>query len=226
MSKPTVYIYLNEKAASTVTLSKHLAKHIDDLNNLLLIHFIYITKNNSEKVKQKGIRKTPTLIYENRRFEGLEKIIQVLTPPQRNKESYGYGVTNPDEMLHKWQDEIIQNHADDDQEEALGDTIGDTEIRDKMAAFQKKRPKMSDNVSQKQKIPGGRLVKGKSNQKEYHGDDDFLKDSGVNNQDQTPTSQYTEDVDGELLLEDYYLEEAYASGLKKHSNKPVRKPRY
>lgn len=216
MSKPMVDVYLNTKAPSTKVLTEHLAKYIDDLNQILLINFIYITDKNAPLVKKRGVRRTPTLKYGKRTYEGLEKIIRVLTPPKSGKETYGYGNTNPDEMLHEYQNEIIDNRADDEQEDQ-DDMNGDArtqQIRSRIAAFQKRRPKM-DGVGQKQKIAGGRKIKSKFNQKEYAGssaDDDFLKDSGVGSIDQTPTERYVEDTDGELILEDYYLNEAIANG--------------
>jgi len=154
LSKPVVNIYLNRKANSTTILSRHLAENIDALNQFLLINFIYINQNNSNLVRQKGIRKTPTLIYGRRRFEGIQKIIQILTPPSRGKETYGYGVTSPEDMMHKWQSMIIDTKdAEDDEDEGDPD-VRTQQIRSRMAAFQKRRPKM-EGVGRKNKIRGG-----------------------------------------------------------------------
>jgi hypothetical protein len=45
----------------------------------------------------------------------------------------------------------------------------------------------------------------------------------VDNITETPVKKYMDDEDGALILEEYYLGEANASG-KKQSNKPRRKP--
>lgn len=216
MSKPEIFVYLSPEGKSTKILTDHLAKVIDDLNKIIMIKFIYINRANAQKVQQKGIRKSPTLIYGNRKYEGLDKIIQVLTPPRRERETYGYGNTSPDEMLHEWQNYIIDSKGEDDEEEDLTGDAGRKRLADRMAAFQKKRPQMLD-VPAKNRIPGGRNVKRKNMQKDYNaekGDDDFLRDSGVNNVVQTPTDAYVQDTDGELILEDYYLDEAVAAGKK------------
>jgi hypothetical protein len=221
MSKPTVVIYLSPNGKSTKVLADHLATVIDDLNKIIMIHFVYISKANADKVKAKGIKKSPTLIYGNRKFEGLENIIKVLTPPKRERETYGYGITNPDEMLHKWQSDVIDTYAEDEDEEDIGGEMGRRKLQERMEAFQKRRPKM-DGVSKKHQIPGGRNVKSRNTQKDYNperGDDDFIRDSGINNIVQTPTDTYVQDTDGELILEDYYLDEAIMAGKKQSAGR-------
>lgn len=213
-SRPVVNVYLKTDAKSTKVLVEHLAKHIDALNNLVLINFIYITDKNAAKIQQRGIRRTPTLIYGNRRFEGLDKIIQVLTPPKSGRENYGYGVTSPDEMLTKWQNDIIDSAQDEQEEEDdMSPDAREKQLRQKMAAMQKQRPQMH-GVSSKNKIAGGRKLKATAAAKEYTNDDDFLKASRLRDTEQTPINPYTEDKDGELILEDYYLEEAIRDGKK------------
>mgnify|MGYP000633215948 CR=1 FL=1 len=215
MSKPVVNIYLSPNGKSTKILADHLAKVIDDLNKIIMINFIYISAVNAKKVQAKGIRKSPTLIYGNRKFEGLENIIKVLTPPKRERETYGFGNTNPEEMLHEWQNYVIDKGGDEgEEEEDITGEGGRRRIADRIAAFQKRRPKM-EGVPGKNKIPGGRALKSKNAQKDYNpanGDDDFIRDSGVNSIVQTPTDTYVQDTDGELILEDYYLEEAISAG--------------
>jgi len=220
-SKLVVDVYLNAKSNSAKLLADHLAKHIDGLNEIILISFIYISPKNAALVQKKGIRRTPTLIYGPRKFEGLDKIIQVLTPPKRSRETYGYGVSNPDEMLHKWQSDIIETagaDGEDEDEDDMNPTARESQLRQKMAAFQKQRPRM-EGVPSKNKITGGRKVKAGIVQKEYGNDDDFLKDTNTLNVKQTPTSSYVEDTDGELILEDYYLAEAIKDGKKPYTGK-------
>jgi hypothetical protein len=221
-SIPVVDVYLNSKSNSAKTLSEHLAKHIDGLNEIVLINFIYISSNNAAAVQKKGIRRTPTLVYGPRKFEGLDKIIQVLTPPKKGKETYGYGVSNPDEMMHKWQTDIIDagvsGEDEDDETDNTNPVARENQLRQKMAAFQKQRPRM-EGVPSKNKITGGRKIKAGGAQKEYGNDDDFLRDTNTLNVKQTPTSSYVEDTDGELILEDYYLAEAYKDGKKPYVGK-------
>ncbi len=212
MSKPEVIIYLSPNGKSTKILTDHLAKFIDDLNKMIMIKFIYISQANAKKVQQKGIRKSPTLIYGNRKFEGLDNIIKVLTPPKRERETYGYGNTSPDEMLHEWQNYIIEGRGEEEEEEDITGENGRKRLADRIAAFQKRRPQATDTT--------GKVAKKKAVHKDYNpekGDDDFIRDSGVNNVIQTPTDTYVQDTDGELILEDYYLDEAVAAG-KKQTN--------
>jgi len=214
MSKPEVLIYLSPNGKSTKILTDHLAKFIDDLNKMIMIKFIYISQANAKKVQQKGIRKSPTLIYGSRKFEGLDNIIKVLTPPKRERETYGYGNTNPDEMLHEWQNYIIDGKGDDEEEEDISGDGGRKRLADRMAAFQKRRPQATDTK--------GKVNKKKTVHKDYNpekGDDDFIRDSGINNIIQTPTDTYVQDTDGELILEDYYLDEAVAAGKKQTSGR-------
>lgn len=216
LSKPVVNIFLNRRSASTQILSQHLAKNIDSLNKLLLINFIYITQKNAQIVMQKGIKRTPTLIYGKRRFEGIEKIVQILTPPEKERETYGYGVTSPEEMLHTWQNMIIDTRDDDEVDEGDPD-VRTNQIRSKMAAFQKNRPKM-EGVGRKNKIRGGRKVTAKNDQRDYgdymerDGDTQFMRDAGLFDVEDTPVAGYTENKDGELMLEEYYLNLALEGG--------------
>jgi len=218
-SKPVVNIYLNKNAVSTKILTQHLAENIDALNKILLINFIYITPNNSKLVMEKGIKSTPTLIYGKRKFEGIKKIMGILTPPERGKETYGYGATSPEDMLHKWQSMIINTREEEEFEDDGDPHVRTEQLRTKMAAFQKRRPKM-EGVARKQKIRGGRRVKGKNNQREYgdymerDGDFQFMKDAGLFDRENTPIEGYTETQDGELMLEEYYLNEAMKDGKK------------
>jgi hypothetical protein len=218
-SKPVVDVYLNSKSNSAKTLSEHLAKHIDGLNEIVHINFIYISPKNAAQVQRKGIRRTPTLIYGARKFEGLDKILAVLTPPKRNSETYGYGVSSPDEMLHKWQTDIIDTTDEDEEDnDDMSPEARSNQLRVKMAQMQKQRPKM-EGVPGKNKIAGGRKVKTGVAHRDYGNDDDFLKDSGTLSVKQTPTASYVEDTDGELMLEEYYLGEAYKDGKKPYHGK-------
>jgi hypothetical protein len=124
-------------------------------------------------------------------------------------------------MLHKWQSDVMDNKTEEEEEEDISGEIGRRRIQERAAAFQKRRPKM-DGVENKNKINGGRALKSKTTQKDYnpdHGDDDFIRDSGVSSVVQTPTDTYVQDTDGELILEDYYLNEALASGKKQSTSR-------
>lgn len=208
LSKPVVNIYLNKHAKSTEILSRHLAEHITKLNNRFIINFIYITKANSAMVSAKGVKKTPTLLYGNRKYEGLQNIIKILTPPDETKEHFGIGVTSPEDMLHKYQNEIMTRGEEEEDDDEHDPAYMEQRLKEKMAAMQKRRPEMR-GVSGKSSLKGGRALKTKKNDKKYHysnGDSAFLHDAGKSNTNDTPS--YTEDTDGELILEEYYLTEA------------------
>ena len=229
LTKPVVKIIMSKNAkSSAVLIDNHLSKHIDALNQILFIEFIYVTKANTNKLKATGIRQTPTLIYGDRTFTGIDKIIKVLTPPAQNKESFGYGITSPEEMLHNWQSEILDTREDDDSLDENDPEVRSQQIRQKMAAFQRRRPAM-EGGEEKHKIKGGRKLKAKKSEHlggydQQQGDDKFLKDSGLSDLQDTPGG-YVEDTDGELILEEYFLEVAKDEG-KRVTAKHMKGSRY
>jgi hypothetical protein len=221
MNKPIAVLYINPTAKSTELLDSFLAKYIDKINQHLYIKKIKVSSKNIDEVKSRGIIQTPTLVYNQRQIISVEKIIKFLTPPSDSKEQFRSGVSNPDDLIHQYQDTLMQQEDVDDDP---GDAINrDAEIRQKMAALQKRRPEM-DGVDRKAKLDGGRKVKATQPVKsKFDNDDDFRSAARVDNITETPMKKYMDDEDGAMILEEYYLSEANASG-KKQSTKPRRKP--
>lgn len=212
MNKPSVVIYVNPTSDSTKILLKFIGKFIDQINEHLVIKMIKVTKQNVDQVKAKGIERTPTLVYERKKYVSVEKIIKILTPPAEQKDHYGYGITSSDELVHTYHDAIL--NADDD-EDALDEDNPENRadvIRQKMAAMQKRRPEMS-GVDSTKKLKGGRKLKNNPmGKRKFESDDDFVKASRTDNIESTPIKGYMDEADGALLLEEYYLEEAKRSG--------------
>lgn len=212
MGKPTVIIYVQNEAKSTQILTAFIGKHIDRINHYLTVRIIKVTAKNSRIVKANGIERTPTLVYNNRKFVTLEKIIALLTPPELNKDNYGYGNTSSDDLVQSYQDNII-NAGDDDDDPADPD-VRTKVIQQKMAALQKRRPEMN-GVDTDRKLKGGRKVTSRpGGRKEFKDDEEFYKASRVDNIEDTPTKNYMDESDGALILEEYYNSEADAAGRK------------
>lgn len=225
-----VLIFLRKSSKSSDVLAEHLAKNINTINKYCYIKFVYINAENAEKVRGMGIRQTPTMIQGKHKIEGIEKIIKALTFGNIAKETYGYGVTSPEEMLHKWQSDIVTvGEAEEDGDET-DPSVRSQQLRQRMADFQKKRPRM-EGVDKKRKIKGGVDIKSKAHQQEYgdfstrDGDLQFLRDSHVMDTENTPIAGYVESSDGELILEDYFLEEAKSDG-KKLRNENLKSGKY
>lgn len=214
MSKPVVVIYINPGAQSTKILDQFLAKHIDQINEHLFVKRIKVTSKNVSMVKKKGIDHTPTLVYNRRKFVSLEKIIKILTPPAENKDHYGYGNTSSDDLVHQYHSTILDTGDDNREDDDLDPDTRTNVIRQKMAAFQKKRPQM-DGVDVKNKLKGGRKVTARQPAKsKFDTDDEFRRAAKVDSVAETPSRKYMDEDDGAMILEDYYLEEANRSGKK------------
>ncbi len=148
----------------------------------------------------------------------------ILTPPEINKDNFGYANSSPDDMVHQYQSTIID--AGDDG--GLGEDENDPSvradvIRQKMAAMQKRRPEMSGELGDR-KLKGGRKVTSRQPAKKTFGDDEeFRRASRVDNIDETPMKEYDDDTDGARILEDYYNDEADKSGRKKMTGKISRR---
>ena len=222
MSKPIAEIYVNPKSKTTEILNQFLAKYIDQINEHLFIKRISVTNENIALVKKKGIDHTPTLVYNRRKVVSLEKIVKILTPPSEHKDHYGYGNTSSNDLVTQFQSSILDTGDDDPEEDDMSPEARSNALRQKMTAFQKKRPEM-DGVEKKNKIGGGRKVKSTQPAKsKFDNDEDFKRASGMDNIIQTPSKKYMDDEDGDMILEDYYLTEALNSG-KKVSNKISRR---
>src|SRR5271168_263757 len=143
MSKPVVSIYINPDAQSTTLLNKFLAKNIDHINEYLFIRRIKVNSANIASVKKKGIDHTPTLVYGQRKFVSLEKIIKILTPPANNKAHYGYGNANPDDLIQQYQNSILDGGEEDESPDEMNPETRSNTLRQKDASFIKRRSQIT-----------------------------------------------------------------------------------
>jgi glutaredoxin len=212
--KPKVFIFVNEGSKATAVLTDFVAKNIDKINERLIIKIIKINKNNMEICKRKGVRSAPTLLYNNKHITGVDDIIRVLQPPKQAKDTFGQGYLSADEYVHSYQDSILNTGGEEEEDEMDPGVRGEI-LKQKMAALQKRRPQMSDNVPSNQKIRGGRKLTSTAPKKSsFANDEEFYKESGVDNIQRTPSNNYMDEADGDLILEEWYLNEANASGKK------------
>lgn len=219
--KPKAVLYLNASGKNTEILMNHIAQHVDTLNRYLVIDFIYITASNTAAVKKHGITKSPAMIYAGKKYEGVGDILRVLSPAPP-KEQHNIDDLSPDDILLYWQ----QKHSDpnDDSEDENDPDTRKREIQQKMAMIQKRRPVMV-GVDNNHKLAGGRPITKSGAGKSYGdygtqaGDSVFLQDSG---RDEVVGAANDEQSNGELMLEDYYLAEAYQFGKKNTPNRRAR----
>lgn len=211
----TVNLYINAQSDSTKQLRQFIAKHIDAINDQIFINQVKVTKANLDQIKKMGILHTPTLVYANRKYVGLEKIIRILTPHDEQKASYGIGNTSAEDLITQYQDTIMRIGAEEEDEpDEMDPDVRKSQLQKKMAAMQKRRPEMS-GVSSGTKLPGGRKIKQSTPKKtSFVDDDDFQKTVGDGGPVQeTPSRRYAEE-DGDLILENYYLDMARDQGKK------------
>lgn len=212
--KPKVFIFVNEGSRATAVLTDFVAKNIDKINERLILKLIKINKKNFEICKRKGVRVAPTLIYNNKHITGVDDIIRVLSPPQQSKDTFGQGYLSADEYVHSYQDSIL-NTGGDEEEDEMDPGVREQVLKQKMAALQKRRPQMSETVDAKQRIRGGRKLNTSApKQSSFASDEEFYKASGMDNVQRTPSNTYMEESDGDLILEEWYLQEANNSGKK------------
>lgn len=212
--KPRVFIFVNANSRATNILTQFVGKNIDKINERLTIKMIKINKKNIEICKRKGVRVAPTLIYGQKHITGVDNIIRVLQPPQQNRDGFGQGYMSSDEYIHSYHDSILNNGGDEEEDE-MDPSMREQVLKQKMAALQKRRPQMSDSVSSDQRISGGRKLKTATpKHSSFASDEDFFRATGVDNIENTPTKNYMDDADGDLMLEEYYLAEANQNGKK------------
>lgn len=217
MSKPIVVIYVNPDSESTKLLNQFLARHIDQINKYIYIHRINVTNENVNAIRKKGIDRTPTLVYNNKKYVNLENIIKVLKPPTENKDNFGFGNTGPDELIHEYHNNLILKKEDDEDDDVPENRT--KEIQQKMTALQKRRPRMDDGPMSESKSLGGRKSKsmGNNSYSSFDSDDDFRRASKVDQITETPVKRFMDDEDGAIMLEDYYLDMAKETGLKRET---------
>lgn len=211
MNKPEIIIYVNPDSNSTRLLNQFIARHIDQINTRVYIKTIQVNQNNLIQVRKMGIDRTPTLVHNKKKYVGLDQIMQILKPPTETRDGFGTGNLSPDEMIHKFQSDFIQEEGDelDEDDPANRDSV----LKQKMLALQRRRPQMDAETADKTKLAGGKKLKTSGQPRtSFNSDDDFRRASGVDIITETPVRRYTAEEDGNMILEDYYLEEANMTG--------------
>jgi hypothetical protein len=201
------------------TTSKNLFSEIDkiltDLNkHNVIIKFIKVTSENAKTItKQQNITRVPTLVDGNIHRVGVASIVDYLTSKMKKRETFGKGILSPEEQVNKYMQREMDSHDD---EESNGETLNGDTIRKRMADMQKKRPEMA-GMPEKSKISGGKPLQiNKKPQPKFSADGDgdleFVKQAGKANVVQTPTQKYDSEDSGNLILEEYYRDEAFKCG--------------
>ncbi len=217
IQKPKAILYLNTSGPNTDKLMNHIAQHVDILNRYMIIEFVYITSENTSTIRRRGITSSPSMIFAGKKYQGVIDIIKILSPKPR--EQPAIDDLNPEEVFLYWQQKHMKPGDDsgDDSEDETDPACRTRELQEKMAAVQKRRPVMA-GVDDNYKLAGGRPISKHSSSKIYggygdqNGDSIFLQDSGRS---ETSAEIIPDDQsNGELLLEDYYLDEAFQFGKK------------
>jgi len=215
-------LYVQKGLSTTDQISHFLGQHIAEINKRFFIKRVYVTTQNVSAVKNLGIRQTPCLYVNGRLAFGPQKIVEILTPPSREADNFGFANASPEEFISRYQESLIQDEQDEEDGEDRGDVI-----RRRMAEFQRKRPEM-EGVDKKTRVPGGRVLKPKRvKQQDFKTDEEFARATRVDNVELTPVAAFTSDADGEAILEEYRNETAdmYDPGRKqKNAKKPRRRP--
>lgn len=218
--KRLAVIYVTGTASSTKKLTNFISKYIDSISIKFHIKFVRVTKKNVAEIKRKGIEETPTLVVAGRMISGVRDIVKLFEPCLKLKHGFSKGITNSSDEIHKYQMSMlnaVDNEDDDDENDP--DRRGEV-IRKKMAALQKRRPEMR-GADKTNVIPGGRKLKPTSKVKSsFLSDADFIASAGSDNIEETPFRSNFEEADGDLILEDYYLDLALEGGKK---TKPGRR---
>src|SRR5271163_4881619 len=185
--KQKIQIFVNPGSGSTSTLTKHIGKHIDSINQLLILDIIQVTEKNFPSIKKIGVSKTPTLIYQGKHYVGVDKIIRILTPPAKDRRNLESSLSS-DELVRKYHESIYNSYDDNDSDETEDD-----DIHRKIAAFQKRRPEM-EGVNDNKYVRGGRKVVAKGNVgSRFDSDDEFRKASNVDKDGSTETEEMYKD---------------------------------
>lgn len=207
--KKVITLYLNPIAATTQLLTQFIAKHIKQINETHEIVTVKVTADNTPTLRNKGITRTPTMIYNGKMIIDINQMKAILTPASRAKETFGVGNTSPEELLDMYNRSIL--HSDPNEDEDNG-ALNFDKVREGMIAMQKRRPVMDND---KHNTGGYKLpVKPAKKQPVFTDDDSFMAVSGVDNISQTPVSKYGDEYSGESILEDYFNDEANQMGRK------------
>jgi len=217
MNKPVAILFVQKQTAITNNIANYINKNITVISQHVVLKRVYVNTTNAAQLK---VTKTPCLRIGNKNIIGIEEIMNALTPPKKNVESYGIGALSPDEQILQYQFNIMNS---EDSEVSESELRAD-EIRQKSEAFQKRRPAM-DGCEKGPFIRGGRkIINNKTTPTSFDNDEDFYKASRKDNIVFTPTAKYEDNLDGDSILEDYYNIEADKSG-RKPNTKPIRRSR-
>jgi hypothetical protein len=212
---------------TTQVIIDFLSHHITAINTRFEIVRVYVTASNVGKVKERGIQTTPCLVIANKQYTGQERIIQILTPPNRQVDGFGQSALSPEEMLDRYTRTIIETREEDEEEdeEVGSDPHRTAAIQKRMSEFQKRRPKM-EGVDSKNRVPGGQAKRAKKVvQPNFKSDDDFYHATRHDNIEPTPVADFTDNADGEAILEEYRNETAdmYMPQRKTNNSKKGRR---
>lgn len=200
-----LYVVPNSRQANVI--SRHIANVLDDLNRCgVYIENHFVAGRGEQEALRAGVKSTPTLVFNGAFYEGTDTIIRVLTPPSRGVDRPPISTTSAEEFLEAYHRRILST-GDEDTETA--DDRG-MNIRQKIAAFQKRRPEMQ---GVQDAVPGGRKITQKRvDPINFSSDDDFRRMAGVDNLEPTPAAGFGSAEDGLAILEDYYNSQADESG--------------
>lgn len=190
----TVVIYVNPQSDSTKQLMSFIADNIDEINKRVNIERILVTKNNFAAIQRRGIQKTPTLVFENKQYIGAQKIMRILKPPSAHRDNFG-AASSPEEMIQKFMAREAQMSANEEEEDNSG-AIQDSQLRQKLSAFEKRRSEMIGGSKNPVTRP---KANGKQKAKTFDNDEDFV--GSIDRGEDTPTENYQTEEDGALIWE-------------------------
>lgn len=215
-------VYLQKGSKTSGILIQFINSNIDKINKLCRLDLKYINPTITSQLKKIGVTSAPVLIIDGNVIQGVEKIIRRISPPSILKDRSDFGTDSWEEEFHQHCMKLIPSDSfnpDEDTEE----TNSEEDIKRKMIAMQKRRPRMID-VDRNHIIEGGRDIKFKSKSRDRNGfdsDESFLDEARFDNV-ETPT--ITDSENGDLILEEDRLRIAESEGKKSGVRRPI--PRY
>lgn len=202
-------IYVNPSSETTKVLIAFIADNIDEINKRVKIQRIMVTPKNMKAVQAAGISKTPTLVFNGKSYEGAQKIMRMLKPPSSYQDNFGNNST-PEEMVHKYLNNAIQPGGDDDEEDNDRGGNRAEELRQRMAALEKRRNGMIGGKDNPATRASGKRGK-KPDMRTFNTDEDFV--GAVDTGEETPTESAMEE-NGDLIWENELNKMADEAGRK------------
>lgn len=216
--KKILNLFVKRKSESTNKLMAYIAKKIDNINRYYYIKTIYIDASNVKEMMARGIRTVPTLQYGTNVYTNENDIINILTPPENTKDRIHGALTN-EEFVHRYQDNLVNTKGDDDDDPS---GIKPEQIQKRIAELTSRKKHQIGSDKQSKESMSRKPIKPKT----YQSDQDFLKDTHLNEDAPTPTKKHAMagNADGDAILEDYYLNEARGAGKKEPTKqrRPIR----